>query len=74
MTTIDIYKKMYSKEGESDSVIVEPTGSVTLPNWLRIYLIHSSGVKTKKKRLLKKVLKKQLIKIIKNYAEQQNNI
>lgn len=72
MNKIDRYKKMYPSLDGNNDLVVDSTGKLIVPDWLMHYVIHSSGVKSKKKRILKKVLKKQLIKILKNYAETEN--
>ena len=73
MDKIQRYKKMYPSEPNgNDNLIVDSNGKMVVPNWLIRYLVDSSGLKSKKKRIIKKVLKKQLIKILKNYAEAQN--
>ncbi len=72
MNKIDRYKKMYPSKNESNDLVVDPSGKLIVPQWLMHYVIHSSGVKSKKKRILKKILKKQLIKLIQNYAETEN--
>jgi predicted proteasome-type protease len=73
MDKIQKYKKMYPSEANgNENLVVDSNGKLIVPNWLIRYLVDSSGLKSKKKRLVKKVLKKQLIKIVKNYAETEN--
>ena len=72
MNKVDRYKKMYPSEDGNDDLIVNSNGKLIIPQWLVHYVIHSSGIKSKKKRILKKTLKKQLIKILQRYAETQN--
>ena len=72
MNKVDRYKKMYPSEDGNDNLIVDANGKLIVPKWLMYYVIHSSGIKSKKKRILKKVLKKELINLLQNYAETEN--
>lgn len=56
------YKKLYGDDGE---LTVSESGKVLMPLWLIMLLIHKSGVKSRKTRILKKVLKKEFMKMIK---------
>lgn len=56
------YKKLYGDDGE---FTVSESGKVLMPLWLIMLLIHKSGVKSRKTRILKKVLKKEFMKMIK---------
>ena len=69
MTTLERYKKMYSKPNDSDNVLITDN-KVTIPTWLAVYLLHSSGIKSKKKRIVNKTIKKQLSKVLKKYLNE----
>lgn len=72
MDKIERYKKNYpAAEGEPSQFIVESSGKVQVPTWLLFLLIHSSGLKSRKKRQVKKTLKKELQKLIINYVKQR---
>lgn len=70
MDKIEKYKKRYPIENGIENLIVHSNGKVTIPKWLLCLMLHSSGLKSRKKRIVKKVLKNQLIKLIQNYEEQ----
>ena len=69
MTTLERYKKMYSEPDDSDRILITDN-KATVPTWLAMYLLHSSGIKSKKKRIVKKTLKKQLSKVFKKYLNE----
>jgi len=72
MDKIQKYKKMYPSKDGNDNLVVDQSGKLIVPTWLMHYVVHSSGLKSRKKRIVKKVLKKQLIKILEKYAETEN--
>jgi hypothetical protein len=72
MDKITRYKKLFPSEDGVDDLIVHPSGKVTMPKWLICLLLHSSGIKSRKKRTIKKILKTQLKKLISNYVISEN--
>lgn len=77
MDKISKYKQMYPSKDGKDELVIEASGKVHMPIWLIRLLIDTSGLKSKKKRIVKKVLKRNLIKLIENQIdpnEQQENI
>lgn len=71
MTIFERYKKLYAVENESDNIKIE-NNKANIPTWFAMYLLHSSGIKSKKKRIVKKILKNQLQKVILNYVKSEN--
>jgi|LakMenE01Jun11ns_1017448.scaffolds.fasta_scaffold7874014_1 hypothetical protein len=71
MTTIERYKKMYSEPNDSDNIVLQNNKAI-VPTWFAVYLLHGSGIKSRKKRIVKKILKTQLKKLILNYVESKN--
>lgn len=65
MNKIEKYKMLYPDPNGLDNILLKPDGKVEVPKWLVLYLVHRSGLKTKKKRKFKKRLKKELVKLIK---------
>lgn len=57
---IEYYKKLYG-DGE---VKLLPNHRMEVPTWLVALLINKSGLKSRKKRLLKKRLKREIHKAI----------
>lgn len=57
---IDRYKKIYGDE----KVEILDNGRMTVPGWLFWALVHKSGLKSRKNRLLKKRVKQELHKAI----------
>lgn len=70
MTAIERYKQLYSEPGDPDGIIIK-NGAVVVPFWLLLFLIHKSGIKSKKRRILKKVLKRQLNAAIKDHLKNE---
>lgn len=71
MDKFEKYKKLYSKPNDPESLTLHPDGKVDLPTWLGVYFLHSSGLKSRKKRLVKKRIKRELIKALKNILGNQ---
>lgn len=69
MDKIGHYKQLYPAKDGINELVVESSGKVHMPTWLVRLLIDTSGLKSKKQRIIKKVLKRQLQKLLENYAE-----
>lgn len=68
------YKKLYPTEDGLENLVIHANGTMSIPKWLLCLVLHSSGLKSRKKRILKKVLKKQVVKLIENALDEQNQI
>lgn len=68
MDKVERYKKMYPAIDGVSELVLKENGSVDLPIWLIRYFLHSSGLKSRKKRLVKKRIKRELTKLLKNYV------
>lgn len=69
MDKITRYKSIH---GESDkNLTITSSGKVIIPKWLQHLLVDQSGLKTRKKRIFKKVLKKQIIKLIQAHLKNE---
>lgn len=64
MDKITRYKKMYPDPNGLENMILKDNGTVDIPKWLALLLIHNSGLKTKSKRKIKKRLKREVVKLI----------
>jgi hypothetical protein len=73
MDKVTRYKKMYPPTNGINELVIEASGKVHMPTWLIKLLLNDSALKSRKKRIIKKVLKRQLQKLIENYAEQEAN-
>lgn len=72
MDKIQRYKKMYPAEkGEPNELVIEQSGKVHIPKWLLVLVLHTSGLKSRKKRQVKKILKREIKRLIMNHVEQQ---
>lgn len=69
MDKINKYKEMYPAIDGNNELVIEASGKVHIPIWLTKLLIDTSGLKSKKKRIIKKVLKRNLIKLIENQTD-----
>lgn len=74
MDKIQRYRKLYPANDGIENLVINPNGTVSIPKWLLCLVLHSSGLKSRKKRILKKVLKKQVIKLIENSLDEQTKI
>ena len=50
----------FKKQHGEEEAVVTPDGRIVVPTWLAAMLLHLSGVKSKKKRILKKTLTKKM--------------
>ena len=57
------YKSLYGEDGEFK---ISEDGRVFVPTWFLMLVIHRSGVKSRKIRILKKVVKKEINKLLKD--------
>jgi hypothetical protein len=73
MNKVERYKQMHPVKNGINELVVESSGKVHMPTWLIRLLIDTSGLKSKKQRIIKKILKRQLQKLIENYVEQEDN-
>jgi len=62
---IAFYKKLY---GGEDNVSFKDD-LVIIPKWLEILVLHRTGLKTRKKRIVNKVLKKEFDSIFTNFVQ-----
>ena len=51
--------------------VVRPNGQVELPMWLAAMLLHLSGVRSKKRRAQKKVINREVNRLIARALEEQ---
>lgn len=61
--TISFYKKLYG--GEDNVTFTEE--SVLVPKWLEMLVLHRSGLKSRKKRIVNKVLKREIDSLFTTY-------
>jgi hypothetical protein len=64
MNKLERYRKLYPADDGIENMVINSNGKLTIPKWLICLVLHSSGLKSRKKRIVKKVLKKQVIKLI----------
>jgi hypothetical protein len=48
--------------------LMHPDGKIDLPMWLAAMLLHLSGIRSKKKRVQKKVIKREVIGLLRRAA------
>ena len=63
------YKNLYG--GESEVIFKED--SVLIPKWLEMLVLHRSGLKTRKKRIVNKVLKREIDSMLTAYTQSNTN-
>jgi hypothetical protein len=66
------YKTLYGNPNDNGDITITQEGKVTLPAWLALLLIHNSGLRSSKKRLVKKRLKREVMKAIQAEAASQD--
>lgn len=71
MDKISKYKQMYLTVDNKEEITFT-NGRFEVPMWLQMLLLDSSGIKSKKKRVVKKIIKKQLTKMLLEYVELQS--
>jgi|OM-RGC.v1.035012705 hypothetical protein len=64
MDKITRYKRMYPDPNGLENMILKDNGTVDIPKWLALLLIHNSGLKAKSKRKIKKRLKREVVRLI----------
>ncbi len=55
---------MYPDPNGLENMILKDNGTVDIPKWLALLLIHNSGLKAKSKRKIKKRLKREVVRLI----------
>lgn len=68
MKPIEWYKEKYKTENDNE-VVLHSDGRVELPLWFEMFALAKTGLKSKKKRIRKKVIAKVFIEILKNLDE-----
>lgn len=69
MKSLDWYKEKYP-----DTAEVEMIGNrIICPAWLTMFFLHKAGVKSKKFRIQKKVLKRELMRALRLGIEANRN-
>jgi len=62
MKSIEWYKEKY--KSDSMDLVVHSDGRVEVPLWLGEYILRKCGLKSKKRRIINKVIKRELTEII----------
>jgi hypothetical protein len=70
MNKVERYRKLYPADDGIENMVINSNGKLTIPKWLICLVLHSSGLKSRKKRIVKKVLKKQVIKLIESSLDE----
>lgn len=70
MNKLERYRKLYPADDGVENLIINSNGTLTIPKWLICLVLHSSGLKSRKKRIVKKVLKKQVIKLVESSLDE----
>lgn len=70
MNKLERYRKLYPADDGVENLVINPNGTLTIPKWLICLVLHSSGLKSRKKRIVKKVLKKQVIKLVESSLDE----
>jgi len=60
-TLLERYKNLYKDNSE---LTINDNGKIHIPIWLIMLLMHRSGIKSRKKRIMKKVLKREVMKLL----------
>ena len=73
MDKIQRYKKLYPAENGIENLTLID-GHVKIPHWLICLIIHTTGLKSRKKRLVKKRLKREVTKLILTHVKQEGSL
>lgn len=68
MKSIEWYKEKY--KSDSMDLVIHSDGRVEVPLWLKAYILRKRGLKSKKGRIIKKVINKELTEIILQHLQQ----
>lgn len=60
-------EKFKEKHGDGE-FLMYPDGKIDVPTWLAAMLLHLSGIRSKKSRIQKKVIKREVIGLLKRAA------
>ena len=69
MKPINWYKENHPDPRGIEDPVIHADGTVDIPLWLMVYILKSSGLKSKKTRIIKKTIKRGITKLIENYKE-----
>lgn len=64
MNSLERYKKLFPDDTLAH---FDAHKRLHIPIWLGMFIVHSVGLKSRKKRILKKILKKELTKAVLKY-------
>ena len=64
MKSLEWYKQKYKSLDGKDELVLLPNGAIEVPHWLVMYLVHKEGLRSKKKRILNKMVKKEINKAL----------
>lgn len=70
MKPIEWYQEKYKSE-ESNEIVLNPDGTVDIPLWFEMLAFAKTGLKSKKKRIRKKIVKKVFNEVLDNYLKQE---
>lgn len=65
---VEKFKQQYG----GGELIVHPSGQVELPMWLAAMLLHLSGIRSKKRRIQKKVINREVVGLLKRATAAQS--
>jgi hypothetical protein len=71
MSKTERYKSLYGEANGNEGITITQEGRAIVPAWLALLLVHNSGLRSGKKRLVKKRLKREVMKAIQAEAASQ---
>lgn len=62
--TVEQHAEKFKQQYGGGEFVMHPDGRVDLPMWLAAMLLHLSGIRSKKKRIQKKVIQREVIGLL----------
>ncbi len=56
-------------EPQKELIVVNEDGTILLPEWVQLAIIKKIGLRSKKKRIRNKVIKREFIKLLEDYID-----
>jgi hypothetical protein len=66
--TVEQHAENFKQRHGDGEFTVHPDGKIDVPTWLAAMLIHLSGIRSKKSRIQKKVVKLEVIRLLRRAA------
>lgn len=65
---VEQHAEKFKQQHGDGEFIMHPDGKIDVPNWLAAMLLHLSGIRSKKRRIQKKVIHREVVGLLRRAA------